>query len=200
MPVNMGEVEIQHVRLAPFFDILVPEMRDGFRRSFEWNAMQYESGAATLEWFRAVCGELKRDAIGTARNPLYVATPERESDARDGVKGSGGSSVWKRAAMAFVAVAYAVALILIALLINGGFKNRSEVRESVNPSPVASSHVSRSGDMIQGGYWTWEVISECGNGSAACDAVLARVNREAAEFGLFLYEDGSIVPLDMRGA
>ena len=202
------ELETQRGTVAPYFEGLREDMAAHFWETFGAAAAAYrgarsESVAATT--FAGVCRELIRDAKGTASDAKYVrgaSIPDEwpvsvQPWATMPTDGSGRMGSVERVVVFAVGVLSALILVWLGLLTSGVFGSSPDAPAAA-PLPMATAADVRESDtdmITRGAYWSWEAYTECGNGPAACDAVLRDVNREAHAYGLHVWEDGSVSPL-----
>lgn len=67
--------------------------------------------------------------------------------------------------------------------------------EDSRTAPVSVSTAERDRELIiQGGSMSWAAFTECGNGPAACDAILRELN--ANPYGVRVFEDGSLIEVE----
>lgn len=203
------DIEDARERLTLPFESLRQDQTANFWEAFGAAAARYRAarseGPAARD-FAGVVQELKRDAAGTASNPKYVRgapvpaeyplpSPSRAPWATMPTDGSGRLTLAERVTYSLIGAA-SVAALLIMAWVAGMFGSSPDAP----PAPSLTSYAAeaRDGDaamITRGAYWSWEAYTECGNGPAACDAVLREVNREAHAYGLHVWEDGSVSPL-----
>lgn len=183
-------------RLAPFIDRLNGrDAREGYRAIFENAAGRFALGKIDGPEFTGIVGELIRDASGDAAQQDRDA--DREAWATMPTDGSGHMGRAERVVVFLAGVFSAVVLVWIGLLMAGVFGTSPDAPAA--PLPMATAADMRETDtalITRGAYWSWEAFTECGNGPAACDAVLRDVNRQAHAYGVHVWEDGSVSPLN----
>lgn len=195
-------------RLVPHIERLAGiETRDSFWGAFESAASRFALGKLDAPEFRAVVGELTRDASGTAaqqdRNAdtgapcgAVADTTVRNPWATMPTDGSGTMGRAERAVVFLTGVVSAVVLVWIGFLITGMVGTSPDAPPLNIPAATAADMREADTDMItRGAYWSWEAAQECARGDRSCDAALARINGEAARYGLHVWEDGSLSPL-----
>lgn len=172
--------------------------RETFRATLDRAAGRYALGRMDAGEFRAVAGELVRDADGTA------AQQEREADAAPWATmptdGSGSLGRIGRVVVALTLAACLVAAGWIGALVATGADAReapagsAQVPVTVTGLPAGPGMPDRDAArelIIEGAWLSWHTYTECGQGPAACDAVLRDVN--ANPYGVHFFEDGSAV-------
>lgn len=174
-------------------------VRREFRAALDGAAGRYALGRLDETGFRAVVGELVRDAEGTA------VQQDREADRtawatmpRDG---SGRLTLPERITYSLIGAACAAALVLLAWttgLIGGSDTDADAPAQTVPVSVVGTPAGPGTPDadaarelIIEGAWLSWQAYTECGEGPAECDAVLREVN--ANPYGVHFFEDGSAV-------
>lgn len=201
-------VSSQRARFAPYVEQLSgTEMREDFRGAFENAAGRYALGRMDGTEFRAVVGELIRDASGTAYRQDRAAARAAEHGSPfpdpDGtpwatmpVDGSGRMGRAERAVVFLTGVASVIVLVWLGFLASGVFGTSPDAPAVNLPAATVADARDVNTDMItRGAYWSWEAATECARGDRSCDAALARINGEAAPYGLHVWEDGSVSPL-----
>jgi hypothetical protein len=200
-------VSVERARLAPFVErVNGGEMRESFRDAFERAAGRYMLGRIEAREFRGITGELIRDAAGTAAQQdrdagtakLWGTAETSGKRSRWAVWPTDGSARLNVAERVVYAVTGAVSVVVLVWLgfLMAGVLGTSPDAPALN-IPTATVADKRDADMLtRGASWSWSAYTECGNGPASCDAVLAEVNREARAYGLHVWEDGSVSPLD----
>lgn len=184
-------------RMVPHIERLAGiETRDSFWGAFESAASRFALGKLDAPEFRAVVGELTRDAAGAAaqqdRN-ADTGTDAREPWATMPTDGSGQMGRAERAVVFLTGVVSAVVLVWIGFLITGVVGTSPDAPALNIPAATVADMREADTDMItRGAYWSWEAAAECGRGNVSCDAALARINGEAARYGLHVWEDGSV--------
>jgi hypothetical protein len=191
-------VSSQRARLAPDIEqISGTEMREDFRGAFENAAGRFALGRIDAGEFRAVVGELIRDASGTAYQQdraaeRAAALPDPDARAPWATMptdGSGTLTVPERVVYGVIGAACLFVLVMIAW-------TTGMIGGSSPDAPRTPSQVVSDADMItQGGYWSWAVADGCARGPAECDAVLRDVNGAAQHYGVRVWEDGTISPV-----
>lgn len=190
-------ITAERARLAPHVDrVSGMDMRDSLWGGFESAASRFALGKLDAPEFRAVAGELVRDAAGTASQQDRDADAgAREPWATMPTDGSGVMGRAERTVVFLTGVLSAVVLVWLGFLVTGMFGTSPDAPPAYIPAATAAD--VRETDMItRGAYWSWEAATECGRGNVSCDTALARINGEAARYGLHVWEDGSVSPLD----
>lgn len=180
-------------RLTPFIERLSgSDIRGGFRDAFENAAGRYALGKINDQEFRAVVQELIRDAAGTA------AQQDRAADGIAQYREPWATMPqdeyrmpWRSRVLAGLSLTL---LAVLMALLGWTLRTPSAAPESTPHSPAG---VSVDADLITtGGYWSWSVTETCGmRPEAECEQTLQEVNASARQYGLKVFEDGSIAPL-----
>lgn len=185
-------VTAERSRLAPFIERLSgSEMRVDFRDAFESAAGRYALGRIDVAEFRAVVGELIRDAAGTS------AGQDRAADARSPLAPPAERlTVPERVVYGAIGVGCVLVLVWLAYLLSGfGSFPDAPAYPSVVPAVNVTDNGTDARELItRGAYWSWAAADGCGRGPAECDRVMREVNGEAYAYGLRVFEDGSVAP------
>lgn len=217
------EIETARERVTPVFEGLREDMTAHFWEGFGEVAAMYrrarneETGARDFTF--ALSG-LIADAQGTANNPLYrrgapvpaeygipetdarevPPMPSREPWAGMPTDGSGRLTAPERVVYGLIGAACVAALVILGFLVSGfgSSPDAAPLPDRIGAAAVVATDTREADrDLIMtGAYWSWEAAAECGRGPVSCDAALARINRESAPYGLHVWEDGSVSPLD----
>lgn len=184
-------------RLAPHIErVSGAEMRAEFQAIFNNVAGTFARGGYDVGEFRGIVGELIRDAAGTAAQQDRAADSAgvREPWATMPQDRSGRMSLPERIVTGLIATTCLAALAVMGWTL--GLFGGSDANVP-SPAPRTPAAVVQDADLItRGGYWSWSVAESCGmQRPAECDATLRKVNGAARQYGLRVFEDGSITPL-----
>lgn len=159
--------------------------RAKFWTIFDNAAGAFARGRYDAGEFRGIVGELIRDAEGTAA---------QQDRAADGLEMRERTSMPERIVYALIGAASVAALLIMAW--TTGLLGGSDA-DAPAPAPRTPATVVQDADLItQGGYWSWSVAESCGmQRQTECDATLREVNDAARQYGLKVFEDGSIAPI-----
>lgn len=199
------EIENARETLTPYFDALREDQTAMFWETFGAAAARYRSarseGPAARD-FAGIVSELIRDARGTAltfpREFPETDTrevppmPSRKPWATMPTDGSGRMGPAERILYAVTGTLCVAVLIIVGFLVSG---HAASPDAPATDGRTASQVVSDADKITQGGYWSWQAADACGRGHTECAAVLREVNMAASQYGLKVWEDGSISPV-----
>lgn len=210
------EIEAARERVTPLFEGLREDMTAHFWETFGAAAASYRGarseGPAGRE-FAGIVRELERDAKGTAHSsemrrgapvPAEYGMPEtdtrevppmpsRQPWATMPTDGSGAMGPAERILYAVTGTVCVAVLMIVGFLLSG--HAMSADAPDAGDTRSASQVVSDADMITQGGYWSWQAADACGRGHTECAATLREVNMAASQYGLKVWEDGSISPL-----
>lgn len=172
------------------------ENRADLREAFSNVAGRFAQGLYTLDEFKGITGELIRDASGTVAGQDRAAAV-RESGTRKPwatmpTDGSGRLTRGEGAVVLSLMVMVIVIIGYVVFLMGGAYAPNLDGRA---PVPAVTTDTDRDRELIiRGGSMSWEAFTECGNGPAACDAILRELN--ANPYGVRVFEDGSLIKVE----
>lgn len=149
--------------------------------------------------FAAAIHGLTADARGDLKSGAWEVRevppmPSRAPWATMPTDGSGRMNPAERVLYAVTGTVCVAVLMIIGFLLSGHAIPADA--PAAGDGRNASQVVSDADKITQGGYWSWQAADACGRGHTECAAVLREVNMAASQYGLKVWEDGSISPLD----
>lgn len=196
------EIETQRGEFGDLLAGMRPDMAAHYWEGFGEIAARYRGARDETRGqrdFAAAIHGLTADARGDLASQERAEIrevppmPSRQPWATMPTDGSGAMGPAERILYAVTGTVCVAVLMIVGFLLSG--HAMSADAPDAGDTRSASQVVSNADMITQGGYWSWQAADACGRGHTECAATLREVNMAASQYGLKVWEDGSISPL-----